>query len=316
MELPKKVISRTQIAVPSKTLEQAQVVYKDSASLAPPLLPAQQDGQTGRDILPSTSNYSFFSLPPELRREIYEYLAPIRIHISSTLDDQERRHTKPWPLVRVSQQFRAEIRTVVYPHTPIDIHLSSYEMKMAFDIWITNLDEAVAASIKHLSINEFVDIDWKPDGPVLERPEERAERAERLRQEYGCEWPPESPEFCQLMEDHGPWEVLWLQWRPEGSNYMIEVLEDVLLDINEGNVKSGDFSAGLGKEGILALVRAYCHRRWDDGPDEDDEEYGDGEEDDAGDYQYEEGDSWDEQGEEILEQEGQVDQVEEPNNDA
>ncbi|KAL8774346.1 MAG: hypothetical protein Q9209_001097 [Squamulea sp. 1 TL-2023] len=133
-ELLNEVISRTQSHLPNEHPEQVQSVCKDAADLATPRLSAQQDGQTGRDFLPSTSNYSFFSLPPELRNQIYEYLIPIRIHISATYEVEDHRRTKPWALIRVFQQFRAGIHTIVYPRTPIDIHLSNYEMKMAFDV--------------------------------------------------------------------------------------------------------------------------------------------------------------------------------------
>ncbi|KAL8836566.1 MAG: hypothetical protein Q9176_006203 [Flavoplaca citrina] len=70
----------------------------------------------------STSDWSFFSYPPEVRNKIYAYLAPLRIHICPPEYVQLTRYMEPWALVAVSSQFRTEIRAIIYPPTPIDLY--------------------------------------------------------------------------------------------------------------------------------------------------------------------------------------------------
>ncbi|CAL8577409.1 hypothetical protein XPA_003238 [Xanthoria parietina] len=148
---------------------------------------------------PSKAKFTFFSLPPEIRFQIYGYLAPNRIHILPNAKarkvpckpwlDNEKVHR--WPLASVSRQFRAEIRFIVCAVSVIEIHLrGKYEYKYeseaqaAYKAWTTNLHEELAARIKHLVLDDLVNIDWKPDGPVPDRPTEiaRREMMQRLQE--------------------------------------------------------------------------------------------------------------------------------------
>ncbi|KAI4264314.1 MAG: hypothetical protein L6R42_000571 [Xanthoria sp. 1 TBL-2021] len=124
----------------------------------------------------STPKPTFFSLPAELRNQIYKHLIPNRIHISPPQDVQEQICTKPWALVSVSRKFREEVRAVTYPPTPIDIYLSELVETVAYETWIEGLPEGLEESIRHIGIDQYVDSNWITDGPVPEQPHERSDR--------------------------------------------------------------------------------------------------------------------------------------------
>ncbi|KAL8888119.1 MAG: hypothetical protein Q9215_004408 [Flavoplaca cf. flavocitrina] len=127
----------------------------------------------------STSDWSFFSYPPEVRNKIYAYLAPLRIHICPPEYVQLTRYMEPWALVAVSSQFRTEIRAIIYPPTPIDLYPLGAVGKVACRTWIEGLHEEML--LRHICIEDFLDIHWLRDGAVHERPDERRIR---LRYEY------------------------------------------------------------------------------------------------------------------------------------
>ncbi|KAL8641324.1 MAG: hypothetical protein Q9226_008651 [Calogaya cf. arnoldii] len=139
-------------------------------------LPTTQDSADVVESAVPIPKYSFFSLPLELRDEIYAHLIPNRIHIAPPNDFQCEPHwarqgpmIKPWALVSVSRQIRYEVRSIAYPPTPINIHLCDKASITAYRTWLGGLPEM---SLRHIGINEYVDIDWAPDGPVPLRPQE------------------------------------------------------------------------------------------------------------------------------------------------
>ncbi|KAL8879893.1 MAG: hypothetical protein Q9198_002583 [Flavoplaca austrocitrina] len=72
----------------------------------------------------ATFKFPFFSLPPELRQEIYTYLIPDRIHISLPRTPwHEISYVRPWSPVALSKEFRHEMRKIAYSNTPITIYL-------------------------------------------------------------------------------------------------------------------------------------------------------------------------------------------------
>ncbi|KAI4229290.1 MAG: hypothetical protein LQ349_006407, partial [Xanthoria aureola] len=238
---------------------------------------------------PSQAKFPFFSLPPEICFHIYGYLAPNRIHILPNAKarkvpykpwlDNEKVH--PWALASVSRQFRAEIRFIVYAVSVIEIHLrgkyeSKYESeaRAAYRAWITNLHEELAARIKHLVLDDLVNIDWKPDGPVPERPmeiarremmqrlREKDERGENLLEIEAITWDPlfEGPAVIVV----GNWEARWVEHFPRWETNSeaedetrVERIRDELRDIEMAREAVGEAVVGLGKAGIRGLVAAY-----------------------------------------------------------
>ncbi|KAL8836560.1 MAG: hypothetical protein Q9176_006197 [Flavoplaca citrina] len=115
---------------------------------------------------------TFFSLPYELRSQIYGHLIPTRIHIFTVdtatdvenlrLDYRSAKATiEPWFLVRASRQLRYEVRRFVYPRTTIKIHLanlslSASKFKEPYDFWIDGLDKAIGPPLKGISMNTIV----------------------------------------------------------------------------------------------------------------------------------------------------------------
>lgn len=215
----------------------------------------------------STPKPTFFSLPAELRVQIYEHLIPNRIHICPPQDVQEQSRTKPWALVSVSRQFREEVRAVTYPPTPIDIYLSELVETMAYETWIEGLHEGLEESIRHVGIDQFVDINWFPDGPVPERPHERRERlyyeyvtdnGNNCRLDELVAWELENSEF-----DIGDWAIRWLQHVDGKENIREDMLQDALYEMEKRTTGSSTAMVGLGKNGVRDLVASYPASRWE-----------------------------------------------------
>ena len=213
-----------------------------------------------------TSAGSFFSLPIELRNEIHRYLRPKRIHIAPPLYVQEDHHTKPWALIAVCRQFRDECRAVAYPETPIDIYLSELAETTAFETWIDGLHQGLEASIRHIGIDEFVDIDWIHDGPMPERPQERRKRLELeylmdIERNYGVET------MCERHFDYddytGDWKVRWLQSKNGDHDSRKETVSDMLDVMEEQITNLSTPMGGFGRDGIRKLVASYPASRVD-----------------------------------------------------
>ncbi|KAL9028544.1 MAG: hypothetical protein Q9180_007151 [Flavoplaca navasiana] len=254
----------------------------------------------------SSARPSLFSLPLELRFELYRYLVPNRIYICPARKIRKvpfkpwlvNEKIKPWALASVSRQLRSEIRMIVYPQTVIEVRLTDnlqdrleFLPHQAYNAWIEGLHEEVAASIKHLVIDETVNIDWKPDGPVPERPIERAkrERFQRLHdmEERGEALAEREIHFLRDQEDEkdtdplfeGPaivvvdnWEATWLERRPRWlihptleDHNRVDRIQDELSNIEMLREVFNPTVAGLGKAGIQDLVVAF----WGDDPRED-----------------------------------------------
>ncbi|KAL8979218.1 MAG: hypothetical protein Q9205_005396 [Flavoplaca limonia] len=241
---------------------------------------------------------SLFSLPLELRFEIYRYLVPNRIHICPARKFRKvpfkpwlvNEKIKPWALASVSRQLRSEIRMIVYPQTVIEVRITDdlqdrleFLPHQAYNVWIRGLHEDVAASIKHLVIDNTVNIDWKPDGPVPERPIERAkrERLQRLHdmEEKGEELAQWETKLLKDEEDEkdtdplfdgsavvvvGNWEATWLEHKPrwlvhpicEDDN-RVDRVQDELRNLEMLREVFNPAVAGLGKAGIEDLVASF-----------------------------------------------------------
>ncbi|KAL8836575.1 MAG: hypothetical protein Q9176_006212 [Flavoplaca citrina] len=221
--------------------------------------PQQQRSQPEYVSQP-TSAGSFFSLPIELRKEIYPYLRPKRIHIAPPFDVQEDHHTRPWALIAVCREFRDESRAVAYPETPIDIYLSELSETTAYETWIDGLHEGLEASICHIGIDQFVYIDWIHDGPMPERPKERWKRLEieyLMGTERNCgleelyEWNFDYDDYM------GDWKLRWLQRKNGNHGSHEETISDMLEVMEELIIKSNTPMGGFGKDGIRKLVASY-----------------------------------------------------------
>lgn len=212
---------------------------------------------------PSTAKYTFFSLPAELRCLIYGYLSPQRVHIADartdwpglwfTCDYLRNSRTRPWALTSVSSQFRAEIRSFVYPRTPIVIHMRSSEMRESFKIWLEGLDEGLASSIHHLGINGYIEFNYLPNGPIVEQP---LHWVERQYQEWAYE-PWEESDVCEEKDTFGDWGIKWLQYP-----YNVPTLREDRMDAAIYGIKAflehpSTAMIGLGKDNIRRLVTAY-----------------------------------------------------------
>ncbi|KAL9628841.1 MAG: hypothetical protein Q9204_005626 [Flavoplaca sp. TL-2023a] len=241
-----------------------QVNHKDSG------VPCSDDTQQQRSqpeyLSQPTSAGSFFSLPIELRNEIYRYLRPKRIHIAPPFDVQEDHHTKPWALIAVCREWRDESRAVAYPETPIDIYLSELSETTAYETWINGLHEGLEASIRHIGIDEFVYIDWIHDGPMPERPKERRKRLEiqslmDIERKHGVE------ELYEWDFDHddyvGDWKLRWLQRKNGNHGSREETVSDMLDVMEERITKSNTPMGGFGKDGIRKLVASYPASQFD-----------------------------------------------------
>ncbi|KAI4267373.1 MAG: hypothetical protein L6R38_008286 [Xanthoria sp. 2 TBL-2021] len=268
----------------------------------------------------STPKPTFFSISIEVRFQIYRHLKPRRIHIAPPSNVQEYRRTKPWALVSVSRQFRTEVRTLLYPPTPLEIYFRCYTSKLGYQTWIDGLHEGLEVSLRHLVINEFIDINWIPDGPVAERPSEWQERLvrediidkrnkARTIQEL-LEWPGELPEFDIITHTRDDWEIRWLQFHHGEANYTMGALEYKLEMIEDRRARSSTAISGWGKDGVRDLAASFPSSSLDFGGEyegEYDGEY-EGEYDGGYDEEYEE-DHGENYGEEykdyqVAEQEG------------
>ncbi|KAI4267371.1 MAG: hypothetical protein L6R38_008284 [Xanthoria sp. 2 TBL-2021] len=226
-----------------------------------------------------TPKCAFFLLPRELRDDIYSYLIPNRIHIAPPYDLRIQGDIKPWALASVSRQFRLEIRNIAYPPTPVNFHLGDDASITAYKTWIQGLPEGLEASLRHISIDEFVDINWEPDGPVPERPLETEDRCDRAS--YKADWiksgkPREMvelyrlsrpqfaerrPQLAECFSYAGDWVLRWLQYTIEMDGNRMDPLERTLAWMEARRKRSDTPVAGLGKNGVRRLVRNYLANR-------------------------------------------------------
>ncbi|KAL8918350.1 MAG: hypothetical protein Q9172_005461 [Xanthocarpia lactea] len=210
-----------------------------------------------------TSAFGFFSLPVELRREIYSYLIPTAVHVSPSRRDLEGSNT-PWALASVSRQFRDEIRQTVYGRATIKIHIDTalaMRIKPAqfYEAWIDGLGEGFVPLVKHLVIDRAggVELESKPG---VEAPKASEQQFVSIRL-AGCAWKRkfmgmlEKCGKCKHCRKHhiGPWQIRW-----RGS-YNIDAVKRMLTAIITRNENWGrDIKVtGLGKEDIRRLVTAY-----------------------------------------------------------
>ncbi|KAL8879774.1 MAG: hypothetical protein Q9192_008163, partial [Flavoplaca navasiana] len=136
----------------------------------------------------------------------------------------------------------------------------------AYETWIDGLHEVLQASIRHISIDEFVDIDWIHDGPMPERPQERRKRLELeylmdIERNYGleeqCEWNFDCDDYM------GDWKVRWTQRKSGNHDSCEETVSDVLDVMEERIAKVNTPMGGFGKDGIRKLVASYPASQFD-----------------------------------------------------
>ncbi|KAL8836570.1 MAG: hypothetical protein Q9176_006207 [Flavoplaca citrina] len=233
----------------------------------------QQQQQDTASISPSRTSrpkVTFFSLPFELRLQVYGHVKPRRIHIAPPDDVQEtfNKRTKPWGLAFSSPQARAEVRTLFYPSTPIEIYFECYNSALAYQTWIHGLHEGLEASLRHVVFDQFVDINWIPDGPISKRPTEWRQRLQRehnsrlqnkaktLQELLECQ-PDDDSETTIITETEGDWEIRWLKYSLEGDNQTIEVVEDKLEQIMDRRKRSTSAVPGLGENAVRDLAASF-----------------------------------------------------------
>ncbi|KAL9037044.1 MAG: hypothetical protein Q9180_003950 [Flavoplaca navasiana] len=168
--------------------------------------------------------------------------------------------------VAVSPQFRTKIRAIIYPPTPIDIYPLGRDGKVACGTWIEGLDEAVL--LRHICIEDFLDIHWLPDGTVHEHPDERRDR---LRYEYiesvrkKCktaedlnEWSFDETEYDEFNGSMGEWKLRWRQrFDGEWTNCQ-DAVSDALFDMGLQTAEPTTAAlTGFGKNDIRTLMEAY-----------------------------------------------------------
>ncbi|KAL8979217.1 MAG: hypothetical protein Q9205_005395 [Flavoplaca limonia] len=237
---------------------QATTIHND-ASIRPQVV--RQDPEVVTSTSYTTNGKcTFFSIPREIRNIIYEYLVPIRVHISPPSAEMthikafnpwnlasiaQRSPPKIWTLASVSRQFRAELRSIVYPRTQIDVHLQSGH-KDAYRTWIKGLDENVAASIYHLRIDDWIEVDRMPENAIPE-----------FDWGYGF--------FRLLRTDNrycrqtiGKWEIAWLRYIEYDDFSRLNFMEQMVEDMKD-RLENSAARAGLGKQNIRDLVKS--HRR-------------------------------------------------------
>ncbi|KAL8893640.1 MAG: hypothetical protein Q9192_005071 [Flavoplaca navasiana] len=271
-------VSQSPSSIPGMSADMRQMtddVSSESSMTADPRSIQQQQGTaSGGPSRTPRPKVTFFSLPFELRIQVYEYIKPRRIHIAPPDDVQEsfNKRTKPWGLALSSPQARAEVRTLFYPSTPIEIYFGCYNSTLAYQTWIDGLYEGLETSLRHLVVDQFLDINWIPDGPVEERP---TERLQRLRREYQfrvrdeaktiqefleCE-PDDDSEATIITEKDGDWEIRWLKFSLKRDNHTIEVAQDKLEQILDRRERSPTTISGLGENAVRDLASSRAASR-------------------------------------------------------
>lgn len=265
-ELPTAAPLMSKDTDPASLPSSSSIKFNNEDTEIPYSVDSQQQRPQPEYVSQPTSAGSFFSLPIELRKEIYRYLGPKRIHIAPPIYVREDHHTKPWALIAVCREFRDESRAVAYHETPIDIYLSELSETTAYETWIDGLHQGLEASIRHIGIDEFVDIDWIHDGPMPERPQERRKRLELeyrmdIERNYGGDC--YSPVLDTGDDYMGDWKVRWLQRTNGRGDYREEIIFDVLEVMEEQITKSNTPMGGFGKDGIRKLVASYPASQFD-----------------------------------------------------
>ncbi|KAL8908799.1 MAG: hypothetical protein Q9171_005299 [Xanthocarpia ochracea] len=205
-----------------------------------------------------TPAFGFFSLPFEMRREIYSYLIPTAVHVSPSRRSLEGSDT-PWALASVSRRFRDEIRQTMYGRSTIHIHIGTAlamrtKPPQFYEAWIDGLGEGFVPLVKHLVIDRAggVGLDGAPKAREQQFVSIRLAGCASKRKFMGML---EKSRKCKHCRKHhiGPWEIRW-----RGS-YNIDAFKRMLTAIITRNENWGrDIKVtGLGKEDIRRLVTAY-----------------------------------------------------------
>ncbi|KAL8882604.1 MAG: hypothetical protein Q9198_000427 [Flavoplaca austrocitrina] len=209
----------------------------------------------------ATLRFPFFSLPPELRQEIYTYLIPDRIHISLPRSPwHETSYIRPWSPVVLSKEFRHEMRKIAYSNTPITIYLCNDTCINGFKTWCRGLPREI--SLRHINIDNYVDIDWITDGSVLERSPKVA-AYDGLIYHYPSRLPLKFPGSFKF---RGDWVILWLVFDLEDYDNDIEGLYSALKEVVRKNTDAGTLVTGLDRNDVryLANVSYLANRKYHD----------------------------------------------------
>ena len=209
----------------------------------------------------ATFKFPFFSLPPELRQEIYTYLIPDRIHISlpRTLW-HETSYIRPWSPVALSKEFRHEMRKIAYSDTPITIYLCNGTCISGFKTWCRGLPKEI--SLRHISIDDYVDIDWITDGSVLERSPKVA-FYDGLIYHYPSRL---SLKFPGSFKFRGDWVIRWLVFDLEDYDDDMQGLHWALECVIRKNNDAGTLVGGLDRNDVRYLANSsyLANRKYHD----------------------------------------------------
>ncbi|KAL8845928.1 MAG: hypothetical protein Q9221_008941 [Calogaya cf. arnoldii] len=227
----------------SATDQQAQQLAADG-------LPTTQHSDDGVGSAVSIPKYSFFSLPLELRNEIYGYLIPTRIHIAAPEDLQSQ---SEW--IADTRALDGECKSA---RLRINIYLPDETSIKAYETWIGSLPEI---SLRHSSIDEYVDIDWAPDGPVPLRPQEKADLYDRESKETWGYRSSNPPDFGDTFNYLGDWEMRWLQYDRWWECSAMDDLKDLLSTANDRMARLSNAVAGLDADDVRRLVARYSTNR-------------------------------------------------------
>ena len=128
------------------------------------------------------------------------------------------------------------------------------------------MHKGLEASLRHVVFDQFVDINWIPDGPISKRP---TKRLQRLRRGYNTSMQNRAASFQDSSDDvsdaqttvvtetEGNWQIRWLKHPLEGDNNAMEVVEDKLQQIFHRREVPTAAISGLGENAVRDLVGSF-----------------------------------------------------------
>ncbi|KAI4264310.1 MAG: hypothetical protein L6R42_000567 [Xanthoria sp. 1 TBL-2021] len=136
--------------------------------------------------------------------------------------------------------------------------MRSSEMRESYEIWLNGLDEGLASSIHHLSINGYIEFNYLPNGPIVERP---LDWIGRLYQEWAYD-PWEDTNVSEGWDAFGDWEIKWLQYPYSQPTDREHMMGAAIRGMKACLENPGTAMTGLGKDNIRRLVTAYRGSRY------------------------------------------------------
>ncbi|KAL9628558.1 MAG: hypothetical protein Q9204_005814 [Flavoplaca sp. TL-2023a] len=212
-------------------------------------IPTRQHCFNGSESEIQTPKFPFFSLPVELRNYIYTYLIPDRIHISLPRTPwHETSYVRPWSPAALSKEFRHEMRKIAYSDTPITIYLGNDTCIKGFKTWCRGLPREI--SLRHISIEDYVNIDWIIAGSVLERSPKVA-AYDGMVYHYPSRLPVKFPGAFKF---RGDWVISWLVCDLEDYDNDMQGLHWALECVIRKNYDAGTLVGGLDRNDVRYLA--------------------------------------------------------------